>query len=117
MHSRVGGRRRLGGSSISTKAATALCVWSPPRVHAVCVEPATRACCVCGARHACMRAAWLVPPPGRYPHIIDGAIAASAPVAAFAAVDGFDPRKFWQVRALGSTPHRGAGALALLVCG
>jgi lysosomal Pro-X carboxypeptidase len=44
----------------------------------------------------------------RYPHIIAGAVAASAPVGSFPAVPGFNPSAFWDVVARDASPAAGA---------
>jgi hypothetical protein len=44
----------------------------------------------------------------RYPHIIAGAVAASAPVAQFPAVPNFNPSSFWDVVTRDATPAAGA---------
>lgn len=54
---------------------------------------------------------WLVCPlRRRYPHIIAGAVAASAPVAQFPAVQDFNPSAFWDVVTKDATPAAGAAA-------
>ncbi|GBG00380.1 lysosomal Pro-X carboxypeptidase [Raphidocelis subcapitata] len=60
-----------------------------------------------GGSYGGMLAAWMR---RHYPHIITGAVAASAPVAQFPGVPGFEPSRFWQVVTKSATPEAGAPA-------
>lgn len=50
----------------------------------------------------------------KYPHLVHGAIAASAPIAGFPGVPGFNPSDFWKVRVC-VCPHACRGSAALTV--
>lgn len=52
-----------------------------------------------------MLAAWLRL---KYPHLVEGAVAASAPLGAFPGDPKFHPSKFWEVVTRDATPAAGA---------
>ncbi|WIA28862.1 hypothetical protein OEZ86_011388 [Tetradesmus obliquus] len=58
-----------------------------------------------GGSYGGMLAAWMR---RAYPHIIAGAVAASAPVGQFPGVQGFDPSAFWQIVTRDATAEAGA---------
>eukprot|EP00882_Tetradesmus_deserticola_P026656 GHRQ01029423.1.p1 GENE.GHRQ01029423.1~~GHRQ01029423.1.p1 ORF type:complete len:268 (+),score=83.55 GHRQ01029423.1:220-1023(+) len=58
-----------------------------------------------GGSYGGMLAAWMR---RAYPHIIAGAVAASAPVGQFPGVEGFDPSAFWQIVTRDATAEGGA---------
>ncbi|KAG2497771.1 hypothetical protein HYH03_004043 [Edaphochlamys debaryana] len=58
-----------------------------------------------GGSYGGMLAAWMRV---KYPHIITGAVAASAPVGAFPGVPGWDPTRFWAVATYDATAAAGS---------